>query len=351
MLTQTSSVVNQNAPYNLVATASGNESNVLQARLSTIPGLTSHREDLFVTSVPRTVNGRPIQQVLGKNLQGEIGVLGGIEGYNLAQNVPTVTISGGRNLNPGDANTNNVLVSAMMTSSGWFNMGLKPGSTITLASADGKQLRTVTVVGIISISTSYENLGDVLAPASVVNALSAGSNAGTTVFYMKVPPAQVNQALDTLGQIAPHAAVQNLTDGATAFLQEFSRILNMLVAIALLSVLAGVIIIANAVALAMLERRRELGILKSVGYTSGTVMREILLENGIIGGVSAFIAMLLASSAVAIGGKQFFQASFSVEPLVVVCLVVGPVILAMLTAALVSWRAVRVRPLEVLRYE
>jgi len=239
----------------------------------------------------------------------------------------------------------------MMTSSGWFNMGLKPGSTITLASADGKQLRTVTVVGIISISTSYENLGDVLAPASVVNALSAGSNAGTTVFYMKVPLAQVNQALDTLGQIAPHAAVQNLTDGATAFLQEFSRILNMLVAIALLSVLAGVIIIANAVALAMLERRRELGILKSVGYTSGTVMREILLENGIIGGVSAFIAMLLASSAVAIGGKQFFQASFSVEPLVVVCLVVGPVILAMLTAALVSWRAVRVRPLEVLRYE
>ena len=351
VLTQTSSVVNQNAPYNLVATASGNESNVLQARLSTIPGLTSHREDLFVTSVPRTIDGRPIQQVLGKNLQGEIGVLGGIEGYNLAQNVPTVTISGGRNLNPGDANTNNVLVSAMMTSGGWFNMGLKPGSTITLASADGKQLRTVTVVGIISIPTSYENLGDVLAPASVVNALSAGSNAGTAVFYMKVPPAQVNQALDTLGQIAPHAAVQNLTDGATAFLQEFSRILNMLVAIALLSVLAGVIIIANAVALAMLERRRELGILKSVGYTSGTVMREILLENGIIGGVSAFIAMLLASSAVAIGGKQFFQASFNVEPLVVVFLIVGPVILAMLTAALVSWRAVRVRPLEVLRYE
>jgi predicted lysophospholipase L1 biosynthesis ABC-type transport system permease subunit len=220
VLTQTSSVVNQNAPYNLVTTASGNESNALQASLSTIPGLTSHREDLFVSSVPRAIDGRPIQQVLGKNLQGEIGVL---------------------------------------------------------------------------------------APAPVVNALSTRSNAGTTVFYMKVPPAQVNQALDTLGRIAPHAAVQNLTHGATAFLQEFSRLLNMLVAIALLSVLAGVIIIANAVALAMLERRRELGILKSVGYTSGTVMREILLENGIIGGVSSFIAMLLASSAVARGGKQFFH--------------------------------------------
>jgi putative ABC transport system permease protein len=351
VVTQTSSVVNQNAPYNLVATVSGKDSSALQAGLSTIPGLTSHREDPFVASVPRSIDGQPIQHVLGNNLQGEIGILGGIEGYNLAQNVPSVTISRGRNLNASDAGTNNVLVSDFMTSDGWFNMGLKLGSTITLASADGKQLRTVTVVGIISIPTSYENLGDVLAPASVVNALSAGSNAGTTVFYMNVASAQLNQALDTLGRIAPNAAVQNLTDSATAFLQEFSRLLNMLVAIALLSVLAGVIIIANAVALAVLERRRELGILKSVGYTSGTVLREILIENGIIGGLGAFIAMLLASSGVAIGGKLFFQASFSVEPLVIVCLVVGPVLLAMLTAALVSWRAVRVRPLEVLRYE
>src|SRR5713101_9764258 len=69
VLTQTSSVVNQNAPYNLVATASGDESNALQARLSTIPGLTSHREDLFVSSVPMAIDGQPIQQVLGKNLQ------------------------------------------------------------------------------------------------------------------------------------------------------------------------------------------------------------------------------------------------------------------------------------------
>ncbi len=125
----------------------------------------------------------------------------------------------------------------------------------------------------------------------------------------------------------------------------------MLVAIALLSVLAGVIIIANAVALAMLERKRELGILKSVGYTSGTVLREILIENGIIGGLGAFIAMLLVATGVSIGGTAFSGASTSVETPVIVGLIVGPVLLAMLTAALVAWRSVRVRPLEVLRYE
>ena len=171
------------------------------------------------------------------------------------------------------------------------------------------------------------------------------------MFYMKVDPAQLNHALNTLGRIAPNAVVQNLTDGATAFLQELGKLLNMLVAIALLSVLAGVIIIANAVALAMLERKRELGILKAVGYTSGTVLREILIENGIIGGLGAFIAMLLVATGVSTGGTAFSGASTSVEPLVIVGLIVGPVLLAMLTAALVAWRSVRVRPLEVLRYE
>ncbi len=347
---QTTDMLNQNAPYNLVATTSGQDSNTLRTNLSTIPGVSSYREDPYVTSLPKTINGQSVQHVMGNNLQEEIGVLSGIEGYNLTQNVPTVSVKKGRNLNASDANTNNVLVSGIMASGGWFTMGIQPGSTITLASPDGKQLRTVTVVGIISIATSYENLGKVLAPAPVVNALSSGSTA-TNVFYMNVPPAQMNQALDTLGKIAPNATVQDLTSSATAFLQTLGNILNMLIAIASLSVLAGVVIIANAVALAMLERKRELGIMKSVGYTSGTVLRQILIENSIIGGLSAFIAMLLASTVVAMGSKQFFQTSFTVEPLVVVCLILGPVLLAMLTATVVSWQSIRVRPLEVLRYE
>ncbi len=350
VITQTASVVNGNAAYNLVATAAGTDSNTLQSGLSSIPGLSGHREDPYVMSMPKTIDGKTVQQVLGNNLQGEINTLGGIEGYDLSQNVPSVAIMKGRNLNASDAATNNVLVSQIMTSQGWFNMGIKPGSIITLASPDGKVVRTLTVVGIISVPTSYENLGDVLAPASLVNALSSGASA-TNVFYMKVDPAQLNHALNTLGRIAPKAVVQNLTDGATAFLQELSKLLNMLVAIALLSVLAVVIIIANAVALAMLERKRELGILKSVGYTSGTVLREILIENGIIGGLGAFIAMLLVATGVSIGGTAFSGASTSVETPVIVGLIVGPVLLAMLTAALVAWRSVRVRPLEVLRYE
>ena len=115
--------------------------------------------------------------------------------------------------------------------------------------------------------------------------------------------------------------------------------------------IAGIIIIANAVALAMLERRRELGILKSVGYTSGSVLSEVMIENGIVGAVGAFIAMLLATGATILLGSMLFNLTLSVSPVIAISLIGGSALLAMLTAALVAWGSVRVRPLEVLRYE
>lgn len=351
MQTQTINVLNRNAPYNLVATTTGAESSTLQAGLSSIPGLSSSREDPFVAAQPRAVNSQPIQQVLGSGLQQNISLLGGIEGYNPGQSIPGLTIEKGRNLNASDANTNNVLVSALLTGESWLGVNLKLGDTIELASPDGKTVRTVTIVGIVAISTSYETLGKVLAPESVVNALSAGSSTTTTVFYLKVPPKQMNQALDALGRLAPNASVQDLTGSATSFLQQLSSILDLVVTIASLSMLAALIIIANAVALAMLERRRELGILKSVGYTSISVLREFLIENGIIGGLGAFVAMLIVSAVIVVFSQQLYKMALSMEPWLVVCLILGPALLALLTTALVSWKPVRVRPLAVLRYQ
>ena len=103
--------------------------------------------------------------------------------------------------------------------------------------------------------------------------------------------------------------------------------------------------------LAMLERRRELGILKSVGYTSGTVLREVLIENGIIGTIGAFVALLLVAAGVTILGQQLFHIALTISPWIVVALIGGSTLLAMATAAFIAWNAVRVRPLEVLRYE
>lgn len=168
---------------------------------------------------------------------------------------------------------------------------------------------------------------------------------------MKIESDKVGKALTAISQIAPKAFVFNLANIGDYIDQYLNYTLLVLTTIAGLSLLAGIIIIANAVALAMLERRRELGILKSVGYTGGTILSEVLIENGVIGGVGATLAMLLVTLAMNLLGTFFFHTGFGVSGLIVLALILGSALLAMLTAALVAYGSVRVRPLEVLRYE
>ena len=344
----------QNLTYNVVTMTSGTDTTALQARLGTVPGLSKARTDTFAQIVPTAIDGQPLQQVLptGDSRQRAITFLSSMEGYDLSQPAPSLTIVQGRNLHASDAGTTNVVVSGLLTATGPFQMHLKPGDTIIFASTDGKTMESTTVVGIYDPNSSFnDHVGNVLASTETVSTLSPATTGVTTVTYMKIDSAQVNTALNTLGKLVPNATVQNLADIGAYVGQLLNSILEMLVAIASLSLIAGVIIIANAVALAMLERRRELGILKAVGYTSGTVLSEVVIENGIVGAVAALMAMLLATGAITLLGRLFFNLTFSVSPLIVVSLIGGSSLLAMLMATLIAWGSVRVRPLEVLRYE
>src|SRR5207244_7259371 len=87
------------------------------------------------------------------------------------------------------------------------------------------------------------------------------------------------------------ATMVDFTDFVSFFDRLLSNVIVFLSAIASLALLAGIVIIANTVALAMLERRREIGILKSVGYDSGTVLSQVLLESA-VGGAPAGIAAI-----------------------------------------------------------
>jgi ABC-type antimicrobial peptide transport system permease subunit len=278
--------------------------------------------------------------------------LSGIEGYDVKNGqIPSLQdmqMVAGRNLNASDAGTNNVIMSVLLSK--LDPLHLKLNDKIVLTDVSRTHIQTVTVVGFYQ----QKGFGSNLYPIMGSNSLTAGlSPTGTnqSVFYMKVDPNQVGKAVDVIGNAVPHAFVLNLANISDIINQIINDILITLTTIASLSLLAGIIIIANAVALAMLERRRELGILKSVGYTRRTILGEVLIENGVVGGTGAFMAMLLVAVAIAILGQLVFHATFGVSVLIMLVMVGGAVVLAMIAAALVAWGAVSVRPLEVLRYE
>jgi len=350
--------------YNVVTIASGKDTSALQSQLATIPGLTKHNQTAIATTSPVQINDQPIAQVLHNvpsgfsisNLgrEGVISSLSGVEGYNVANGqVPDTTnlnITDGRNLNASDAGTNNALLPWQLVHLAPLKGHVNVGSTITLLSLDKKHSETLTIVGVYQSTGFGGAFEPVLTTTNAVQALSPVGFA-QSIFYMKIDTNKQGQALASIARIAPGAFVFNLANIGDFINQYLNYTLLALTTVASLSLLAGVIIIANAVALAMLERRRELGILKSVGYTSGTVLSEVLIENGVIAGIGAFLATLLVAFAMNILGRFVFKTTFDVNGLIVLALIAGAALLAMITATIVAYGSVRVRPLEVLRYE
>jgi putative ABC transport system permease protein len=360
---QVNNLISHSLNYNVVSITSSTDTTKLQNSLVSLPGLASYQRRTLATTAPVAINNQPIQTLLPTGSKadpsttslgrtGTLYYLSGIEGYDVANNqLPStqfLKITDGRNLGPQDAGTDHALISYQLAN--LDPLHLKLGDKITLTGLDRVSTRTITVVGIYRSASFGANLYPLLGTTATVHALTPGG-VDQSIFYMKIDPNKLNSAIDVIGNTVPNAFVFSLTNLANFINQILNDVLLTLTTIASLSLLAGLIIIANAVALAMLERRRELGILKSVGYTRGSILSEVLIENGLIGGIGALLAMILVVVATGLLGTYLFHLDFGVSSFIALALIGGSILLAMLVAAFVAWGAVRVRPLEVLRYE
>jgi ABC-type antimicrobial peptide transport system permease subunit len=134
----------------------------------------------------------------------------------------------------------------------------------------------------------------------------------------------------------------------TSLLGTFSAFPTM---VAALGLIVGGVVIANSVALSMLERRRQIAIMKSVGLQRERVLGMLLLENGILGliggligvGIGFIILTLNLSLAGGASGAIPYGTAF-----LLMLLCVGVALVAAMTSV---WSASGEKPLNVLRYE
>jgi predicted lysophospholipase L1 biosynthesis ABC-type transport system permease subunit len=356
--------------YNSFILAQAADKAAVDAQLPGLPGLKGTLVNTLGQGVPLAVNGTPIAQILQRgadhpsadNLgrEGALRFLSAIESFDLAGNqLPTSSAYGftlattdsqghqlgGRVLGPADAGTGNVMMARTATLP---PLSLKVGDQITLLAADRKSQVTLTIVGFWNDQSAL-GIGSIFADTSVAGTLSGGKP--LYVYSLKEDPTKADQALQQVQQAVPSVQTFSLVDLVLLVNTLLNNLIVMLIAVASLAMVAGIIIIANAVALAMLERRRELGILKSVGHTSASVLREVLLENGMIGVAGGLLAMLLVTAATTILGTVLFKTDLGISTPIVLGVTLATGALTMVVAGLVAWRATRVRPLEVLRYE
>ncbi len=376
--------------YNVIALAPRAEIDAVNRALDGIGGDIKSRQTVEVAplTAPQAINDRPLGEIIaaddpqrqGPPAQVFVRYLSGFQGYDLANgqgpqigktpeqftdadvevfrdpateagltNAELKARYAGRSLNASDAGTDNVILDGALRGA---PTRMKVGDKFTQTNQFTGQARTLTAVGFYSATgegvSININLSPVLGSVETVRAL--GGQGAQAVWYMQVENGRTGAVTDRLTEAVPRAQVVNFTDLVAQIGQILDNLLLMLTAIASLALFAGIVIIANAVALSMLGRRRELGIMKSVGYTSQRVLGVVLIENGLIGGMGGLLGMLLVAVAT-FAFNRFAGLTIGVGITTTLGLIGLVAVVAMLVAAIVAWGATRVRPLEVLRYE
>jgi ABC-type antimicrobial peptide transport system permease subunit len=242
---------------------------------------------------------------------------------------------------------------------------LKVGDTLTVTAnnfrrgGQGSNTNTkTTTFEIIGIQDNSNQTINIETPWIVPYQATTALGSQQTLIYLLIDRAQLDTALNKLQTTQPSLFIINISD----FIDEFSHILDQFLAfptmLSFLSLLSGAILIANNVALAMLERRTEIGILKAIGAKQQRIMNMILWESSLTGflggalGVGMALLLLILSGSFGGGsGSRASNITINWSPLVAVSLVLMSIGLAVFATIASAWSAVREKPLVVLRYE
>ncbi len=331
-----------------------------QTRVATVAGKLPGMKSTELAAVSNgarvvAINGRPVQTLIATAVaQKKQGVgdapraIKGIAGRNLRATgkLPGAMLEG-RNLGPADIGTNHIVVSPVFHTV----LGVNPGSTLTYRVND--KTTNFKVVGV----TSDKSLSFTLAHASADNSYLMRVGAFTQssgsygIAYLKIDPRYLASDVAQLRRKLSGAPVLNLASYANTFSSLIDQLALFPEIIGALFLAAGAVIIANTVSLAMLERRKEIAVMKSIGASRRLILRQLLTENALVGFVGAAVGTILAMAATLLVDDALFQIPVSFSAPTILGLLTLGTVLAAGAALLTAWPASSEKPLTVLRYQ
>ncbi|MBI4790765.1 MAG: FtsX-like permease family protein, partial [Chloroflexi bacterium] len=268
-------------------------------------------------------------------------------------------IKEGRFLKSGDANV------AVITSKFADTLGLKLGDTLRIPTTEG--VAKLTIVG---VRTSRPSLGNeevlvtlteaqkLLDMSGLVNGIEANLATLGTVPQGKETAQREAIVQQIQGQLGKNYALNALTDDSTIFgaMQTAAVAFNLL---GYLTLFMGAFIIFNTFRTIVAERRHDIGMLRAIGASRGTIVGLILAEGlvqGIVGTVVGMaVGYVLGAGLLAVMSDvmqqfmNFRMGSPVIElPLVVVTVALG-IGVTLFAGLLPALSASRVTPIEVLR--
>jgi ABC-type antimicrobial peptide transport system permease subunit len=332
----------------------------LNAVVAALPGI-QHRDDgaAVVDGSLASVNGHSTVAILQRrlaqhkvirdNVLSAASKLQGIEGRNLEAGAYALTMKAGRNLSKRDIGTDHLVVPSTLSDA----LGIKVGSRFVYS--EGTLHVPFTVVGIYdaqkpsNFTLFAANEADLRYLQRM--RLTTPSPAHLSVLYLQIRSDVRTADTVVLRRAFPRALVldlSNFLDVVNKAIDQFALFPEI---IAALSLFAGATIIGNTVALAMLERRKELGVMKAVGAKRRSILQFLLVESIVIGFLGALVGVLLAMVATVLLDQFELAISSSFDLLTIAGLLLLGIGLAIGASALTAFPASGEKPMNVLRYE
>jgi ABC-type antimicrobial peptide transport system permease subunit len=235
-----------------------------------------------------------------------------------------------------------VLLGKMMADA----LGKSVGDTIDLA---GYRFR---IQGIYESGTPWEEMGGVITARDAQSML--GKPRKSTMLFVKLKdPAQAEQVLSEIDTSFPklHPALSGDFVEQMPDMENSDQMVN---AISLLAILVGGIGVLNTMLMSVLERTREIGVLRAVGWPRKYVLSLILREAILLGVLGAAAGILVAFSLTELIGLVPIYGSM-VSPIWSVPLFTRAILIALILGILgglfPAYRATKLEPVEALRYE
>jgi putative ABC transport system permease protein len=219
--------------------------------------------------------------------------------------------------------------------------GARPGTQVTLTA--GERSRTLTVVS--------GDTDDPLLTAVDLQGLVPGA-AVDTVWLRLADDADQADAIDTItdlaGTAAPTAFVTGLASERAAIDSVLDVLLLVVTGLLGVAVLIALIGVGNTLALSVVERRQESGLLRALGLTRGQLRGLLAWEAVLVAGVAALLGVLLGGVYGLVGAASVLgevgEIVLSVPWLQVTAIVVVATVAGLLASVLPARRAARTPP-------
>jgi putative ABC transport system permease protein len=219
---------------------------------------------------------------------------------------------------------------------------IHPGDTMQLT-VEGKSI-DFEVVGIFKreliltapLKTSLDCITSITSPTA------------ETVYVQVNDPSML---ISGIRQNFPDCFAMKVEDITPALYEMIDRQFLFLSVLSLFSLGAGVVIVSSTVRMEVMERRRELGILKALGFSNVVISRVVIFEKCIVGVLSGMVCAVI----VATGSYLLVKYLLGEEPSLPYLTVLALLVLAFVLTVIASYFPVRSaldeKPLQILRYE